>query len=133
MRKFRFHLILALGAALLWLLQFYLFPVLAPQFYPQTNEATLLLVLPPLIISIMGSWFFETMPSQWLPADILYAVLMAISNQEGLYGIGLRGALLAGSTTTYSSGLAALCSAAVFLGLLMTQVTTYGAKVLSKR
>lgn len=133
MRKFKYHFILAAGAGLLWILQFFLIPALMPQFFPLSNEASLCLVLPPLIISISGSWFFETRLTQWLPADLIYALLIALKNQNGLYGIGLRGVLLDGTSPSYSSTLALIIGGAIMLGLILTQATTYGMKALSRK
>jgi hypothetical protein len=126
-------LVLCLVMGSIWVIQFLLIPVLFPQIFPQGNEASVCLVLPLLVVSIAGSWFFQVDLLQWIPADLLYFLLLALGNEGGLYGIGLRGIRLDGMNPIYSSELAFFTAFGFFLGLVLTQGTTSGMKKFSHR
>ena len=125
-KKFKKPLALCLGVGVLWTIQFLLLPIALPRFFPQSNEATLLLILPLIFISTAGTWRFRIRVTQWLPADGLYALLTALAHHHGQYGIGLRGVRLDGTSPTYSPGLAALTAACILAGLVLTQAAAWG-------
>lgn len=107
----------------LWAVQFLLLPKVLPRYFPQSNEATALLLLPVLLASILGTWLCRFRLVQWLPADALYALLTSLFG-DGLYGIGLRGIRLDGAVPVYSPTLSLLMTAGLLTLLILTQGVT---------
>ena len=91
LRKFKKPLLLSAGAIALWAIQFLLFPAIFPRFFPQSNEAAFLLLVPLLLAAVACTWIFRVRLIQWLPANCIYTLLTALLNGSGHYGIGLRG------------------------------------------
>lgn len=116
-------LLLCLGMSALWAVQFLLLPKVLPRYFPQSNEATALLLLPVLLASILGTWLCRFRLVQWLPADALYALLTSLFG-DGLYGIGLRGIRLDGAAPVYSPTLSLLMTAGLLTLLILTQGVT---------
>ena len=80
--------------ALTYLLQFVIFPIIATNYFPRSNEATVFFFGSfTILIVILELWIASNIKF-WLLGDIIYIALVFIYNGKGLYGIGLTGITL---------------------------------------
>lgn len=131
-RGLQFSLLLLI-AVLIYGIQFMLLPELFPQYYPQSNEATALLLIPLLLFSTAGVLLFELKLWHWLGADLLLGLLLILYDGNGLYGIGLRGVFLDGTIPRYHKPLALAMIAGLLLLMLLLQSLSLLVKQLLKR
>lgn len=76
---------------LTYLLQFMIFPAIATNYFPRSNEATVFYFGSfTLLIIILELWIASNIKF-WILGDIIYIALVFIYNGKGLYGIGLEG------------------------------------------
>lgn len=127
MRHIKFYLLL-LSAAALYSLLFLLLPLLFPHWFPQSNEATAVLLILTILFSTAGVLLLELKLWHWLCTDLLLGLWMAVYDGKGLYGIGLRGVLLDGAMPRYNKTLALI----MILGLLLLMVMLQGLSLLLK-
>lgn len=131
-RGLQFSLLLLI-AVLIYGIQFMLLPELFPRYYPQSNEATALLLIPLLLFSTAGVLLFELKLWHWLGADLLLGLLLILYDGNGLYGIGLRGVFLDGTIPRYHKPLALAMIAGLLLLMLLLQSLSQLVKRLLKR
>ena len=127
MRHIKFYL-LFLGTAALYSLLFLLLPLLLPHWFPQSNEATAVLLILTALFSTAGVLLLDLKLWHWLCADMLLGLWIAIYDGEGLYGFGLRGVLLDGAIPRYNKTLALI----MILGLLLLMIALQGLSLLLK-
>lgn len=127
MRHIRLFL-LFLSTAALYSLLFLLLPLLLPHWFPQSNEATAVLLILTALFSTAGVLLLDLKLWHWLCADMLLGLWIAIYDGEGLYGFGLRGVLLDGAIPRYNKTLALI----MILGLLLLMVMLQGLSLLLK-
>ena len=108
-----------------YLIQFVLVPRLFSRYYPQSNEATAILLLPLLVLILAGS-FLGVRLRGWLLTDSVYALALILYNGRGLYGIGLRGVRLDGMIPVYDGKLALLMVGAVVAAMVILQLLLTG-------
>ena len=108
-----------------YLIQFVLVPRLFPRYYPQSNEATAILLIP-LLLLILAGVFLGLRLRGWLLSDGLYALALILYNGRGLYGIGLRGVRLDGMIPVYDGKLALLMVGAVVAAMVILQLLLTG-------
>ncbi len=97
--------------------QFILFPILLPDYYPRSDKASFIFFAAFIIGFIFGICFVSGKIKHWLIPDFLYGLLIFICSGRGLYGIGLYGVTLDGLQPTYDR-LFALVSVAISLPFL---------------
>ena len=114
---------------LLYGLLFLLLPRLCPRFYPQSNEASALLLIPLSLLSTAGVLLYELKLWHWMGSDLLLGLMLLLYDGKGLYGIGLRGVLLDGAVPRYSKALAL----GMILGLLLLMLLLQSLSFLLKR
>lgn len=127
MRYIKLYLLL-LSAAALYSLLFLLLPLLFPHWFPQSNEATAVLLILTALFSTAGVLLLDLKLWHWLCADMLFGLWIAIYDGEGLYGFGLRGVLLDGAIPRYNKTLALI----MILGLLLLMIALQGLSLLLK-
>ena len=101
--------------------------------FMRTALWAVLLLVPLLLAAVACTWIFRVRLLQWLPANCVYALLTALLNGSGHYGIGLRGIRLDGAAPTYSPALAGLMALAILAVLLLTQSTTCSLRKLYRK
>ena len=111
MKKHLFIILLIYG------LQFILLPWILPQYYPTSNEALFILIVPLVIISIL----FRLKMKEWFFIDLLYLLCIWIYHGKGLYGLGMRGISLDGATSVYSNTLMMISLGVILIILLLIQ------------
>ncbi len=122
-----------IGMALIYALQFLLFPILFPNASSGTTEAEALFIVPLVAFSVLVNVFLDVTVVRWAVADIIYCVLIVIYNGQGLYGIGERGVALDGNYPTYSFKTAVLSSIVIALALFLLQtIIRFSRKVFVK-
>lgn len=94
--------------AVIYVIQFFLFPNYFPQYYPRSNEAWSVLFIPLIILVIVGNVIFDISIGVWTIVDVIYGIMLCIYHGRGLYGIGMEGITLDGNYPTYSFELAAI-------------------------
>ncbi len=88
---------------LTYLLQFIIFPAIATNYFPRSNEATVFYFGSfTLLIIILELWIASNIKF-WILGDIIYIALVFIYNGKGLYGIGLEGINLDEAQPQYNS------------------------------
>lgn len=92
--------------AVIYALQFLVFPKCLPQYYPASNEAWFILIFPLFAFSVLTNILIDVKIVRWAIVDIIYCILVAVYNGAGLYGIGIRGISIDGVTPVYSLELA---------------------------
>lgn len=80
----------------LYVVQFVIFPVLLPNYYPTSNNAVAIFAATALLASMMAIKFITDQWKHFLVADLLYGVLICCFNWRGMYGIGRIGMNLDG-------------------------------------
>ena len=85
----------------IYLIQFILMPMIFSAYYPRSNEATFIFLIPIGIVALLGVCYVKANLWQCVLADLCYALCMCIYHGEGFYGIGLRGIALDESYPTY--------------------------------
>lgn len=108
-----------------YVLQFFVAPWVFPQYYPRSNEAAVILVLPVVAIAIIEVFFCLSKGKRWICSVVFYSLLLSIYDGYGLYGIGLSGILLDGAYPTYSKHDALLMVAAIaFIRILIHMIVS---------
>jgi hypothetical protein len=110
-----------LSVTLIYGVQFLALPACFDQFYPQSNEATAVLLVPLLVMTVIGVLCFDVRIKTWLVSDALYGVLMCAYHGRGLYGIGLRGVMLDGMHPIYSFPMAIMMILALLGAMVILQ------------
>lgn len=112
---------LLLSVTICYLLQFILSPCLLPQYYPQSNEATIILFSTLVLFSLHAVIVFGERILSLLIADFLYGVMVCLYNGSGLYGIGMKGVQLGGSYPNYSFNTVIITVIILVIALLIVQ------------
>lgn len=110
----------------LYLVQFIIFPEVFPKYYPRSNEATAVFLIPTVLSAVLGIWCFKVKFTGCLIADSVYCAMICIYNGHGHYGIGLRGIFLDGAKPVYSFGYALVSIMIIFILLVIFQALIYG-------
>lgn len=107
---------------IIYVIQFFLFPNCFTQYYPVSNEAIFILIIPLIILSIVGNVISDVNIRIWAIVDAIYGVMLGIYNGMGFYGIGMRGVSLDGMSPIYSLELAVITILIIVLALLIFQL-----------
>ena len=91
-------------------------------YYPVSNEAWAILIIPLVVFSVVMSIRFDVSIRISIIVDILYGTMICIYNGRGLYGIGMRGVSLAGMSPGYSLELALMTSIIIIAALFVFQL-----------
>lgn len=110
--------------AMIYLFQFFILPYLLPQFYPTSNEATTILLLPLIIFSLIAPCYYDLKSIEWFLLDVFYAILIILYHGNGIYGLGMRGISLDGSSLQFSMQLLIISLCIVTVILFMIQIIT---------
>ncbi len=108
--------------AMLYLFQFLILPYLLPQFYPTSNEATTILLLPLIIFSLIAPYYYDLKTIEWFLLDVFYAILIILYHGNGIYGLGMRGISLDGSSLQFSMQLLIISLCIITVILFMIQI-----------
>ncbi|WP_455717898.1 hypothetical protein [Anaerosporobacter sp.] len=107
---------------LTYLLQFVLFPAIATNYFPRSNEATVFYFGSfTLLIVVLEFWITSNI-KLWGLGDIIYIVLVFIYHGKGLYGIGLKGITLDGAQPQYDFSYAALSIGIYVIYIIIIEV-----------
>lgn len=108
---------------IVYAIQFLLFPILFPQYYPTSNESTIILIAPLILFSVLFNVVItDIRKSDWIIVDMTYGTMIILYNGTGLYGIGMRGISLDGLSPNYSPKLLFLTVLMLVIVLLSFQV-----------
>ena len=122
----------ALAALCIYLVQFLLLPRMVPRYYPQTNEAAAILLIPLLLLTVAGVLLGLRIRG-WVLVDGTYALAVMLYNGPGLYGIGLRGVRLDGMVPVYDVQLALLMVGILVVTMALLQLLLSGLSRLLRR
>lgn len=86
----------------LYVVQFFIMPNLLANYYPCTNEATIIYLFTVIISVVLGMFFISDKMFYWFIGNLFYFILVYIYSANGAYGIGIRGITLDGTQATYS-------------------------------
>jgi len=86
----------------LYVLHFIISPFVFSGCFPSSNEASLIFIIPALLILVFAIYMVNDRIICWLTADLLYFILIMIYSANGAYGIGMRGMNLDGMHSFYS-------------------------------
>ena len=110
-----------------YIIQFLIFPSAFPKYYPRSNEAAAIFLIPTALALLFGILCFKVKWTGCLIADTVYCAAVCIYNGEGFYGIGLRGIFLDGAKPVYSFKYALAGIFIIFVLLALFQLAVYGA------
>ncbi len=120
-RKYK-TVFLLLGIVVIYLLQFLMFPNCLSKYYPVSNEAWSILLVPLLVFSVFVNIILDVNVARWAIADILYAIMVIVYSGPGLYGIGTRGFAIDGMSPVYSLELTVLTALVIAVALFSVQI-----------
>ena len=100
--------VLILSIVVIYALQFLVFPKCLPQYYPVSNEAWSILIIPLIVFSVLTNTLIDVNIGRWAIVDIIYCVMVLVYNGMGFYGIGKRGLSIDGMAPSYSFELAVI-------------------------
>lgn len=123
-------LVLIIGMAVIYALQFLVLPQCFPRYYPVSNEAWSVLIIPLVVFSVAMNILTDANAGNWAMADGVYCLLAILYNGTGYYGIGKRGIALDGMTPIYSFGLAVITVLVITFVLLAFQMLICGIRVI---
>lgn len=115
-------LFLIISVAVVYAVQFLLLPNFLPQYYPVSNEAWLIFIVPLVVFSVVMNILIDVNIGIWIIVDILYGIMMGVYNGRGFYGIGMRGVSLDGMSPSYSLELALITILIIILTLFAFQL-----------
>ncbi len=113
---------LIINISVIYVLQFLVFPKCLPQYYPVSNEAWAIFIIPLLVFSVLANALIDVNVIRWILVDIIYCIMVIIYNGSGLYGIGKRGVAIDGMVSFYSFELAVITIFLITLGVFVFQV-----------
>lgn len=122
--------LLIVSVAVVYALQFLVFPKCLPQYYPVSNEAWFIFIIPLFAFSVLMNILIDVNIVRWAVVDIIYCVMIVAYNGTGLYGIGSRGISIDGMTPIYSFELALITILIVATGLFVFQVSVRVIRIL---
>ena len=73
-----------------------------PQYYPSSNAATYILLLPLIIFSLIAPCYYHLKSIEWFLLDVFYTILIILYHGNGICGLGMRGIALDGSSLQFS-------------------------------
>ena len=114
--------VLILSIVVIYALQFLVFPKCLPQYYPVSNEAWSILIIPLIVFSVLTNTLIDVNIGRWAIVDIIYCVMVLIYNGMGFYGIGERGLSIDGMASSYSFELAVITILIITLVLFFFQM-----------
>ena len=119
--KHKMH-VLILSIVVIYALQFLVFPKCLPQYYPVSNEARSILIIPLIVFSVLTNTLIDVNIGRWAIVDIIYCVMVLVYNGMGFYGIGKRGLSIDGMAPSYSFELAVITILIITLVLFFFQM-----------
>lgn len=114
--------VLILSIVVIYALQFLVFPKCLPQYYPVSNEAWSILIIPLIVFSVLTNTLIDVNIGRWAIVDIIYCVMVLVYNGMGFYGIGKRGLSIDGMAPSYSFELAVITILIITLVLFFFQM-----------
>ena len=72
---------------LLYVMQFIVLPYLLPLYYPNSNEAMFILIVPHVVMAFCVNIWCDVRISTWFLLGVLYGGLILIYRGNGLYGL----------------------------------------------
>lgn len=115
-------LFLIISMAVIYAVQFLLLPNVLPQYYPISNEAWSILIVPLVVFTVVMNILTDVNIGVWIIVDILYGIMIGIYNGRGFYGIGLSGISLDGLSPSYSFESALITILIIILILFVFQL-----------
>lgn len=114
--------VLILSVVVIYALQFLVFTKFLSQYYPVSNEAWFILIIPLIVFSVLTNTLIDVNIGRWAIVDIIYCVMILIYNGKGFYGIGKRGLSIDGMSPSYSFELAVITILMITLVLFFFQM-----------
>ena len=114
--------VLVLSVIVIYVLQFLILPKCLPQYYPVTNEAWCILIVPLIVISLITNILTNVKIVGWAIIDLVYCIMVFVYNGKGFYGIGMRGVSLDGMSPIYSQELVIITALIIALALFAFQM-----------
>lgn len=114
--------VLILSVVVIYALQFLVFPKFLSQYYPVSNEAWFILIIPLIVFSVLTNTLIDVNIGRWAIVDIIYCVMILIYNGKGFYGIGKRGLSIDGMSPSNSFELAVITILMITLVLFFFQM-----------
>ena len=109
-----------------YIIQFLVFPTVFPKYYPRSNEAVFIFLIPAVLSAVIGICFLKTNIKGCLISDIVYCLAVCIYHGKGFYGIGLRGIYLDGAKPVYSFEYALIGILIIFVLLSLFRLSVFG-------
>jgi len=110
---------------ILYVLQFLIIPLLYSKVFGRRNEATAVLCITTVIITLIAMIAFSDKMRFWLLGLIFYTTLIFLYAPEGAYGVGLRGLDLDGMHSYYDYSTRYIGIAIVVIWVLILQLLVW--------
>lgn len=121
---------LIIGIIIIYVLQFLVFPKCLSHYYPISNEAWLIFIIPLLTFSMIINILIDVNIVSWAIVDTIYCIMVFTYNGAGLYGIGKRGLPIAGASPSYSLELALITILIITTALFLFQIVVRVIRIL---
>lgn len=105
----------------LYVIQFLGIPMLFPNYFPRSNNATVIFLVTSIIASVAAVVWISNRLRYLFMADLVYGCLICIFNSTGKYGIGRVGISLDGLQSRMSFQMTFLTSIVIVLGFVIVQ------------
>ena len=88
----------------------------------QNPQSTTILLLPLIIFSLIAPCYYDLKSSEWFLLDVFYAILIILYHGNGIYGLGMRGISLDGSSLQFSMQFLIISLCIITVILFMIQI-----------
>lgn len=105
----------------LYIIQFLVIPMLFPNYFPRSNNATVIFLVTSIIGSVVAITFITSRLKDLWKADLFYGCMLCLFNGNGKYGIGRVGLNLDGLQSRMSFQMALLSSIVIVIGFFIMQ------------
>lgn len=112
----------------LYVIQFLVIPMLFPNYFPRSNNATAIFLITSVLASAVAILFITNQLRYLFVADLLYGCLICVFNSTGKYGIGRVGINLDGLQTRMSIQMTLVTSVVIVIGFFIMQAMLVGMK-----
>ena len=121
MHDFLNYLKCGISFCVLYIIQFLIFPLLMPKYYPGSNNARFLFFVTAAAASILLIVFLTDKLSCLFAGDLIYGILICCFNKKGMYGIGRAGMNLDGMQSHMSLNLLIVTSILIVIFYFLIQ------------
>lgn len=105
----------------LYIIQFLVIPMLLPDYFPRSNNATVIFLITSVIASTVAVAFISNRLRYLFIADLVYGCLICIFNSTGKYGIGRVGINLDGLQSRMSFQKTVITSIVIVISAFIMQ------------